>query len=353
MVPLVLGGVHKRRHLAASPASLGESSVDPALLGLSALHIDRQNFMILSMMLAHMTDSLVKVYQDYATPADIFLDIRRWDSDSLSSEVPLLMGQLRDAVMRPKERVDEFFRRVRGYCSDLRSARAPVAQDYAMGIIIGGIRMARFDSLRLKFGMMRQRQILVDYWSCLGEYRNLDILNIALPKSHPGCIAIAVDAAMDLPPNGEAATGDEYPMEDCHYPNTDHNNATIAARSVPHRITVVKNAVALNEILRHCSEPIQQAILAAADVAAKACRFMRLTYGERNSDLETNPAYSTTPIRQLPTVPFDDLCNLTEAQARIEMDLMLDQARTAYEDVPCPIDGQGSCTQTELSQALS
>ena len=57
-----------------------------------------------------------------------------------------------------------------------------------MGIIIGGIRMARFDSLRLKFGMMRQRGIPVDYWSCLGEYRNLDILNIALPKSdsrHP------------------------------------------------------------------------------------------------------------------------------------------------------------------------
>eukprot|EP00798_Chlamydomonas_sp_ICE-L_P004912 gene4912-biopygen15218 len=156
--------VPSSRHLAASPASLGESPVDPALLGLSALHIDRQNVMILSMMLAHMTDSLVKVYQDYATPADIFLDIRRWDSDSLSSEVPLLMGQLRDAVMRPEERVDEFFQRVRGYCSDLRSARSPVAQDYDMGIIIGGIRMARFDSLRLKFGMMRQRQIPEDYW---------------------------------------------------------------------------------------------------------------------------------------------------------------------------------------------
>ena len=34
------------------------------------------------------------------------------------------------------------------------------------------------------------------------------------------------------------------------------------------------------------------------------------------------------------------------------MDFMLDQARTAYEDVPCPIDGQGSCTQSELSHAL-
>eukprot|EP00798_Chlamydomonas_sp_ICE-L_P008606 gene8606-biopygen15521 len=152
-------------HLAASPVSLGESSVDPALLSLSALSLDRQNFMILSMMLAHMTDDLVKVYQDFATPKDIFLDIRRWNSDSLSAEVPLLMSQLRDAVMRPDERVDEFFRRVRGYCSDLRSARSPVSQDYAMGIIIGGIRMACFDSLRLKFGMMRQREIPVDYCS--------------------------------------------------------------------------------------------------------------------------------------------------------------------------------------------
>jgi len=61
--------------------------------------------------------------------------------------------------------------------------------------------------------------------------------------------------------------------------------------------------------------------------------------------------YSTAPTQQLPTVPHDELCNLTEAQARREMDLLLDQARTSYEN-PFPVDGQGSCTQHELSQAL-
>ena len=50
----------------ASPgtsASHGESSVDPALLGFSALPLPRQEFMVLSMMLAHMTEDLVKVYR--------------------------------------------------------------------------------------------------------------------------------------------------------------------------------------------------------------------------------------------------------------------------------------------------
>eukprot|EP00798_Chlamydomonas_sp_ICE-L_P027147 gene27147-biopygen900 len=58
-------------------------------------------------------DNLVKVCQDFATPKDILLDIRRWNSDSLSAEVPLLMSQLCDAVMRPDEHVNELFRRVR------------------------------------------------------------------------------------------------------------------------------------------------------------------------------------------------------------------------------------------------
>ena len=117
------------------------------------------------------------------------MDIRRRHSDTLSAKVPLLVGELRDAVMRPDERVDDFFRRVRGYCSDIRSAGSPVTQHYAMGIIIGGIRMARFDSLRIKYGMMRHLGVPLDYWICLTEYRNIDILNIALPRSdsrHPG-----------------------------------------------------------------------------------------------------------------------------------------------------------------------
>jgi len=84
----------------------------------------------------------------------------------------------------------------------------------------------------------------------------------------------------------------EYPMDENAYPNIDHANAVIAARAVPNRITIVKNAVALNEILRHCSDPIQQAIIAHTDVAAKAFRFMKATYGERNSDVETGSVRS-------------------------------------------------------------
>jgi len=168
----------------ASPgtsASHGESSVDPALLGFSALPLPRQEFMVLSMMLAHMTDPLFQMYQDYATPRDIFLDIQKRHSDTLAAGVPLLVNELHGATMRPNERVDDFFRRVRGYCSDLRSAQAPVTLHYAVGVIIAGICLARFDSLRIKYGMMRHLGVALDYWSCLAEYRTLHILNIALP----------------------------------------------------------------------------------------------------------------------------------------------------------------------------
>eukprot|EP00798_Chlamydomonas_sp_ICE-L_P003972 gene3972-biopygen21690 len=86
-------------------------------------------------------------------------DIRWRHSDTLAAGVPLLVNELHGAVMRPDERVDDFFRRVRGYCSDLRSAGSPVTLHYAMGVIIGGIRLARFDSLRIKYGMMRHLQV--------------------------------------------------------------------------------------------------------------------------------------------------------------------------------------------------
>ena len=105
---------------AAASASHGESSVDPAMLGFSALTLPRQEFMVLSMMLAHMTDDLVKVYQDYASPRDILLDIRRRHSDTLAAGVPLMLNELHGAVMSSAGRVDDFFRKVRGLCSDLR-----------------------------------------------------------------------------------------------------------------------------------------------------------------------------------------------------------------------------------------
>ena len=58
-----------------------------------------------------------------------------------------------------------------------------------MGIIINGIRLGRFDSLRIKYGTLLYHSQPVDYWSCLADYRSLDLLNIALPRSdsrHPG-----------------------------------------------------------------------------------------------------------------------------------------------------------------------
>ena len=66
----------------------------------------------------------------------------------------------------------------------------------------------------------------------------------------------------------------------------------------------MKNAVALNEILRHCSDPIQQAILAHTDVAAKAYRFLKITYGEWNSDLETGAVRSMYSLSMTTSEPL-------------------------------------------------
>ena len=111
-------------------------------------------------------------------------------------------------------------------------------------------------------------------------------------RSHPGCISVAIEAAKAVAPADEPADAEGYPLEESHYPNVDHANAVIAARAVSYPINMVKNAVALNEILKHCSEPIQQAILANTTVAAKAYRFLKTSYGERNSDLETGAVRS-------------------------------------------------------------
>jgi len=176
--------------LAAGPsASHGESRVDPALLGFSALPLERQEFMCLTMMLANMTDAMVNVYQDFATPRDIFLHIRRQRSDALAARVPLMLVELRRATMDNSEPVDVFFRRVRGLCTDLRSAGYPQPQRHAMHTIINGIMHPRFDSLRLQFGLALHQNQPVDYWTCLAAYRSLDFLNVSLPKSdprHPG-----------------------------------------------------------------------------------------------------------------------------------------------------------------------
>ena len=101
-----------------------------------------------------------------------------------------MMKEYLDSVMSPTdEQVDAFFRRVRGLCTDLRSAGSPQTQKHAMGIIVNGIRLVRFESLRIKYARLLYNSQPVEYWSCLEEYRTLDILNIALPKSdsrHPG-----------------------------------------------------------------------------------------------------------------------------------------------------------------------
>eukprot|EP00798_Chlamydomonas_sp_ICE-L_P010421 gene10421-biopygen7559 len=187
-----------RRSLAPVPSAIGagsntlihgESRFDPALLGFSALPLERQEFMCLTMMLANMEDDMVKVYQDFATPRDILLDIRKTQSDALASRVPLMRIELHNAHMGPSDRVDDFFRMVRSLCTDLRSAGHPVTQRHAMETIVNGIRLIRFESLRIQYGMMLANRQTVDYWSCLEAYRSLDILNIALPRSdsrHPG-----------------------------------------------------------------------------------------------------------------------------------------------------------------------
>ena len=174
---------------AGTSASHGKSLADPALSGFSALPLPRQEFMILTMMLANMTDALVKVYKDFATPRDILLHIRRQQSDALASRAPLLLKEYLDSVMDPHEQVDVFFRRVRGLCADLRSAGFPQTQRHAMGIIVQGGSLPRFESLQIKYGTLLYNQQPVEYWSCLEDYRTLDILNIALPRNdarHPG-----------------------------------------------------------------------------------------------------------------------------------------------------------------------
>ena len=121
---------------------------------------------------------------------------------------------------------------------------------------------------------------------------------------HLRCISVAIEAAKAVAPADEPADADGYPLEESHCPNVDHANAVIAARAVSYPINMVKNAVAFNEILKHCSEPIQHAILANTDVAAKAYRFLKLTYGERNSDLETGAVRSMYNLSMTATEPL-------------------------------------------------
>ena len=154
---------------AGSSASHGESRVDPALLGFSALPLDRQEFMCLTMMLANMEDDMVKVYQDFAKPRDIFIDIQKRQSDALASRVPLMRAELLGAHMGPSDRVDDFFRKVRGLCTDLRSAGHPVTQRHAMETIVQGIRLIRFESLRIKYGTLLANRQPVGYWLCLED----------------------------------------------------------------------------------------------------------------------------------------------------------------------------------------
>jgi len=175
--------------VASPPASPSQTRVDPALLGFSTLPLARQEFMCLTMMLAHMTEPMVQVYQDFATPRDILLHIKRQHSDALAARVPLMLVELRSVTMNNSEPVDVFFRRVRQLCTDLRSAGYPQPQRHAMHTIINGITHPRFDSLRLQFGFELYQNKTVDYWSCLDAYRSLDFLNVSLPRSdprHPG-----------------------------------------------------------------------------------------------------------------------------------------------------------------------
>ena len=115
-------------------------------------------------MLSLMSLELRVEYELFETPADIFNDISTWESDFLHSEDPAIQEKLRTATMSSTERVSEFFWRVRGNCKDLRKANTPVDQNFAMGIIVIGIRPARFDILRQRFGMMKLNGVVLEYW---------------------------------------------------------------------------------------------------------------------------------------------------------------------------------------------
>ena len=106
--------------------------------GLSTLSLSRQNHIILHMMFSLMTDELLVQFERSQTPADILNRVSTWESDLLHSSSPLIEEQLRSAIMGNSERVDAFFRRVRGYCTELQKAGILVEQNYAMWIIVNG-----------------------------------------------------------------------------------------------------------------------------------------------------------------------------------------------------------------------
>jgi len=83
------------------------------------------------------------------------------------------------------ETVDDFFWRVKDMCTELHKAGAPVSQNYAIGIIINGIRQPRFEHLRIRYAEMRLEHEPLDYWVVLKAYHNLDRMNMELPTTDP------------------------------------------------------------------------------------------------------------------------------------------------------------------------
>ena len=85
--------------------------------------------------------------------------------------------------MVPSERIEPFFWRVRGYCKELRKAGILVQHNYAMGVIINGIRLARFDTLRQLYGVRKLKGGTLEYWGILEAYHDLDRLKMELPTT--------------------------------------------------------------------------------------------------------------------------------------------------------------------------
>ena len=144
-------------HVAPFPADTNMHS------GLSSLPLARQNHVILHMMFSLMSPELLVRYQLYETPADVLNSVSTWESDLLHSSSPLIEEQLRSALMGNSERVEAFFWRVRGYCEELHKAGILVEQNYAMWIIVNGIRLARFDPLRRQYGLQKLKGGALEY----------------------------------------------------------------------------------------------------------------------------------------------------------------------------------------------
>ena len=216
---------HQRNNPTTSSPSRASTTKDTTSVpdGLSTLSLERQNTVILSTMFQLMTPTILREFEKFETPAAVFNMISTWDSEKLNSDCPKIQERLRVATMSGTETVDEFFWRVKDMCIELQKAGAPVEQNYALGIIVNGIRQPRFEHLRIRYAEKRLARVPLDYWVVLKDYHDLDRMNMELPTTdprHPEYASkpiLPANSALTLPhtqrPKGRQ--GPSQPFEPC------------------------------------------------------------------------------------------------------------------------------------------